>query len=175
MSAAAPSIMPDAVDDPRPRILLVCLGNICRSPTAEVVLRSRAAARGVADQVVVDSAGTGDWHAGMPPDRRAIAHAAKRGYDLTPLRARQVTPDDFQRFNWILAMDRSVLRELTSLQPAQFSGRIGRFLDFAPHVGLRDVPDPYYGGASHFERVLDLVEHASDGLLTHLFERPHTG
>jgi len=86
-----------AEDGPR-RILMVCLGNICRSPTAEVVLRSRAQKRGVANRLLVASAGTGDWHAGMPPDRRAIAHAAKRGYDLTPLRARQVTPADFQRF-----------------------------------------------------------------------------
>jgi protein-tyrosine phosphatase len=150
---------------------MVCLGNICRSPTAEVVFRSRAAAMGVADRVVVASAGTGDWHAGMPPDRRAIAHAAKRGYDLTPLRARQVVPEDFERFGWILAMDQSVLRELKTLRPASFSGRLGRFLDFAPHTGLRDVPDPYYGGAGHFEQVLDLVEHASNGLLAHLFQR----
>jgi len=162
---------PAAVEEGPQRILMVCLGNICRSPTAEVVLRSRAAKRGVLDRVLVDSAGTGDWHAGSPPDRRAIAHAAKRGYDLTPLRARQVTAEDFERFDWILAMDQSVLRELKTLQPAAFAGRIGRFLDFAPHTGLRDVPDPYYGGAVQFERVLDLVEHASDGLLAHLFDR----
>jgi len=162
---------PPAAEGQPQRILMVCLGNICRSPTAEVVLRSRAQKLGIADRVVVASAGTGDWHAGMPPDRRAIAHAAKRGYDLTPLRARQVEPEDFERFGWILAMDQSVLRELKSLKPATFQGRLGRFLDFAPHTGLRDVPDPYYGGAGHFEQVLDLVEHASDGLLAHLFER----
>lgn len=153
------------------RVLFVCLGNICRSPTAEVVLRTRATRAGVNDRMEIASAGTGDWHAGEPPDRRAIAHAAKRGYDLSTLRARQVTVEDFDRFDWILAMDFTVLRELTLMQPASFTGRLGRFLDFAPHTGLRDVPDPYYGAAGHFERVLDLVEHASDGLLAHLFER----
>ena len=152
------------------RVLFVCLGNICRSPTAEVVFRTRAEQAGVHDRLTIASAGTGDWHVGMPPDRRAIAHAAKRGYDLSALRARHVEPADFERYDWILAMDQTVLRELKAVQPAAFAGRIGRFLDFAPHVGLRDVPDPYYGGASHFERVLDLVEHASDGLLAHLFE-----
>lgn len=157
------------------RVLFVCLGNICRSPTAEVVFRTRAGRAGVQERVHVASAGTGDWHVGMPPDRRAIAHAAKRGYDLSALRARQVSAEDFARFDWILAMDRSVLRELTALQPASFAGRLGRFLDFAPHTGLRDVPDPYYGGSGHFERVLDLVEHASDGLLAHLFERQRAG
>jgi protein-tyrosine phosphatase len=160
-----------ARSDAPQRVLFVCLGNICRSPTAEVVFRTRATRAGAHDRVQVASAGTGDWHVGMPPDRRAIAHAAKRGYDLSALRARQVLPEDFERFDWILAMDQSVLRELKSLQPASFTGRLGRFLDFAPHTGLRDVPDPYYGGASHFERVLDLVEHASDGLLAHLLEQ----
>ena len=160
--------MPD--DDSTHRVLFVCLGNICRSPTAEVVFRMRALRAGVHDRVQVASAGTGDWHVGTPPDRRAIAHAAKRGYDLAPLRARQVDLEDFGRFDWILAMDGTVLRELKLLQPPSFAGRLGRFLDFAPELGLRDVPDPYYGGASHFERVLDLVEHASDGLLAHLFE-----
>jgi protein-tyrosine phosphatase len=152
------------------RVLFVCLGNICRSPTAEVVFRHRASQAGVGHRVRVDSAGTGDWHVGMPPDRRAIAHAAKHGYDLTPLRARQVCVEDFERFDWILAMDQTVLRELKLMRPAGFEGHIGRFLDFAPQLGLRDVPDPSYGGTSHFERVIDLVEHASDGLLTHLFE-----
>ena len=157
------------------RVLFVCLGNICRSPTAEVVFRTRAARIGMHERVHVASAGTGDWHVGMPPDRRAIAHAAKRGYDLSALRARQVGAEDFGRFDWILAMDHSVLRELKALQPASFTGRLGRFLDFAPHTGLRDVPDPYYGAGTHFERVLDLVEHASDGLLAHLFESRRAG
>ena len=175
MATAPSSPQDDATrGGPAPRVLFVCLGNICRSPTAEVVFRARAQRAGVAQRVIVASAGTGDWHVGEPPDRRAIAHAAKRGYDLEQLRARQVTSVDFERFDWILAMDQSVLRELKLLQPAAYGGRLGRFLDFAPHVGLRDVPDPYYGCASHFERVLDLVEHASDGLLAHLFEAQRT-
>ncbi len=152
-----------------PRVLFVCMGNICRSPTAEVVFRTRAARAGVDTHVAVASAGTGDWHAGMPPDRRAIAHAAKRGYDLSAVRARQVELADFKRFDWILAMDRVNLRELRTLRPPAYAGRLGLFLDFAPVLGLEDVPDPYYGAAVHFERVLDLVELASDGLIAHLY------
>jgi protein-tyrosine phosphatase len=149
-------------------ILFVCLGNICRSPTAEGVFRDRARRAGLLPRLEVDSAGTGAWHLGEPPDKRAIVHAAKRGYDLTPLRARQVSVEDFQRFNWILAMDQSNLRELEALQPRSHAGYLGLFLDLAPHVGLREVPDPYYGGAAGFERVLDLVEAASDALLAKL-------
>ena len=146
-------------------VLFVCLGNICRSPTAEGVFRARAARRGLDGLVAVDSAGTGDWHVGDPPDRRAIAAAAKRGYDLAPLRARQVGPDDFRRFGWILAMDRANLRDLAAMQPREFAGHLGLFLDVAPSLDVRDVPDPYYGGADGFERVLDLVEAASDALV----------
>jgi protein-tyrosine phosphatase len=158
-------------DDRTQRILFVCLGNICRSPTAEVVLRTRAARAGVGSRVAVASAGTGNWHVGMPPDRRAVEHAAKRGYDLTTVRARQVGREDFDRFDWILAMDRGNLRELRSLRPPDGRGHLGLFLDFAPHLGLQDVPDPYYGGGTHFERVLDLIEQASDSLVAHLFAR----
>jgi protein-tyrosine phosphatase len=153
------------------RILFVCTGNICRSPTAEVVFRTRAERAGLGDRVSVASAGTGDWHAGMPPDGRAIAHAAKRGYDLANVRARKVGEEDFERFEWVLAMDQGNLRDLRALRPASFAGRLGLFLDFVPHLGLRDVPDPYYGAALHFERVLDLVEQASDGFLKYLFPR----
>jgi protein-tyrosine phosphatase len=150
----------------RPSVLFVCLGNICRSPTAEGVLRERAMRAGI--DLVIDSAGTGDWYVGSPPDRRAIQHAAKRGYDLTKLRARQVVREDFQRFGWILAMDRGNLRELRMLRPEGFTGHLGLFLDFAPMLGASEVPDPYYGGREGFERVLDLVEQASDSLLQHL-------
>jgi protein-tyrosine phosphatase len=162
---AAPSTRPD---DPQ-RVLFVCRGNICRSPTAEAVLRARAARAGVGHRLRVASAGTGDWHVGEPPDRRAIAVAQRRGYDLTPLRARQVTRQDFQRFDWILAMDQSNLRDLSAMQPAGSQAHLGRFLDLAPHLEERDVPDPYFGGGTHFERVLDLIEHASDALLARLF------
>jgi protein-tyrosine phosphatase len=152
-------------------ILFVCLGNICRSPTAEGVLRTRAEQSGLGNQFSVDSAGTGDWHVGDPPDRRAIAHAAMRGYDLTPLRARQVSRDDFVHFRWILAMDRANLRVLEAIRPSAYDGHLGLFLDFAPDLGVREVPDPYYGGRDGFERVLDLIEAASDALLERIARR----
>jgi protein-tyrosine phosphatase len=155
------------------RVLFVCLGNICRSPTAEVVFRTRAEQAGLGARVLTASAGTGDWHVGMSPDRRAVAHAGKRGYDLSAVRARQVALPDFDRFDWMLAMDQSVLRDLRVLRPTSFAGHLGLFLDFAPRLGLRDVPDPYYGAALHFERVLDLIEQASDALLEYLFDTRH--
>ena len=154
----------------RTRILFVCLGNICRSPTAEVVFRAAAARAGLAHRVEIDSAGTGDWHVGNPPDYRAITHADRRGYDLRPLRGRQVCPDDFRRFHWILAMDRSVLAELEALRPADFAGHLGLFLDLAPELGTRDVPDPYDKGPEGFERVLDLVEKCSEAFAARLVE-----
>lgn len=146
-------------------VLFVCLGNICRSPTAEGVFRERVARAGMADRIVVASAGIGDWHVGEPPDRRAIEHAARRGYDLRKLRARRVCEDDFQRFRWILAMDRNNLRELAAMRPADHDGHLGLFLALAPKLGVAEVPDPFYGGADGFERVLDLIEAASDSLL----------
>ena len=146
-------------------VLFVCLGNICRSPTAEGVFRERAARAGMANRIVIASAGTGDWHVGEPPDRRAITHAAKRGYDLRRQRARQICDDDFQRFHWILAMDRANLRELNAMRPDAHEGHVGLFLDLAPELGVCEVPDPYYGGADGFELVLDLIEAASDSLL----------
>jgi protein-tyrosine phosphatase len=144
------------------RILLVCLGNICRSPTAEVVLRDAVERAGLADRVTIDSAGTGDWHIGNPPDPRAVAHAARRGYDLTALRARQVAAEDFDRFDWILAMDASVLDALAQLRPPAFKGRLGLFLDAG------DVPDPYASGPEGFEHALDLIEQASTALAAKL-------
>ncbi len=144
------------------RILVVCLGNICRSPTAEVVLRDAVERAGLADRVTIDSAGTGDWHIGNPPDPRAIAHAARRGYDLTTLRARQVSTGDFGRFDWILAMDASVLATLEALRPPAFTGRLALFLDTG------DVPDPYTAGPEGFEHALDLIEHASAALAAKL-------
>ncbi|MFO1322816.1 MAG: low molecular weight protein-tyrosine-phosphatase [Burkholderiales bacterium] len=142
------------------RILFVCLGNICRSPTAEVVFRSAAARAGLAHRVEIDSAGTGEWHIGNPPDYRAIAHAARRGYDLTSLRARQVTVADFERFHWILAMDHSNLDDLRELRPPGCSGHLRLFLEAAGSP-THEVPDPYDGGPEGFERMLDLIESAS--------------
>lgn len=149
-------------------ILFVCLGNICRSPTAEAVFRARAQRAGLASRLRIDSAGTGDWHVGSPPDYRSIAHAAKRGYDLTRLRARQVARDDFAAFDWILAMDRAVLATLERMRPEGSPGHLGLFLDLAPHLGRREVPDPYDGGEDVFETVLDLVEAASDAFVARL-------
>jgi protein-tyrosine phosphatase len=146
-------------------VLFVCMGNICRSPTAEGVFRERVARAGMAGRILIASAGTGDWHVGEPPDRRAIAHAARRGYDLTKLRARQICEADFQRFRWILAMDRANLREIASMRPAGHDGHVGLFLEVAPGLGVTEIPDPFYGGADGFERALDLIEAASDSLL----------
>jgi protein-tyrosine phosphatase len=152
------------------RILFVCLGNICRSPTAEAVFRDAAAKAGLTS-VESASAGMGDWHVGSPPDSRAIRHAAKRGYDLRPLRARQFEAADFARFDHIYAMDEAVLEDLEAMKPAGYRGRLGLFLDVAPQVGVREVPDPYQMGPEGFERVLDLVEAASAALVTSLSSR----
>jgi len=161
----------DRNPDPAAAVLFVCLGNICRSPTAEGVFRAALKQVGMADRIVADSAGLGDWHVGSPPDRRAILAAQRRGYDLTKLRARQVELADFARFGWILAMDRAILRELEELRPAEFAGHLGLFLDFAPELGVHEVPDPYYGGQEGFERVLDLVEAASARLIDEMRQR----
>lgn len=149
-------------------VLLVCLGNICRSPTAHAVLLNRVASRGFSKQIQVDSAGTGSWHIGKVPDARATAAGLQRGYDLSPLRARQVEPRDFEHFNYILAMDADNLRELQH-QAGHYEGELARFLTYA---GLEDdVPDPYYGGDAGFEHVLDLVERGSDALLDYLVDK----
>lgn len=124
-------------------------------------------------RIIVGSAGIGDWHVGEPPDRRAIAHAARRGYDLRKLRARQICEADFQRYRWILAMDRANLRELVAMRPADHDGHLGLFLAFAPSLGIAEVPDPYYGGADGFERALDLIEAASDSLLERIGSGVH--
>lgn len=119
----------------------------------------------MAERVAVDSCGTAGWHIGSAPDHRATAEALRRGYDLSTQRARQLEAGDFLRFDYILAMDRNNMRELTALRPQGYSGHLGLLLDFAPQVGETEVPDPYYGGDDGFGHVLDLVELASDGLL----------
>lgn len=146
-------------------VLFVCLGNICRSPTAEAVFRARAAARGLEDALHIDSAGTGDWHLGKAPDRRAQEAAARRGYDLSPLRARQVTPEDLRRFDLVLAMDDENLRDLQQLGGNRAGAVLYRLMDFHPEAPVTEVPDPYYGTTGGFEHVLDLIETASDHLL----------
>jgi len=150
------------------RILFVCLGNICRSPTAEVVFRAVAAREAPDLMLEVDSAGTAGYHVGEPPDRRTREAAARRGYDLSALRARVIEPNDFERFDLILAMDRENLRALQRRAPAHARERLRLFLEFAPEAGVSEVPDPYYGGPNGFEDVLDLIEAASRGLVAHL-------
>lgn len=157
-----------ATASPHRRVLFVCLANICRSPTAEAVFRELLRREGSGLAIEVDSAGTHGYHAGEAPDERAVAAAARRGIDMTMLRARVVETADFDRFDLVLAMDEQNYRQLRRLAPASHRERVRLFLDYAPELGRRDVPDPYYGGATGFEDVLDLVETASRGLLAAL-------
>jgi protein-tyrosine phosphatase len=147
------------------RVLMVCMGNICRSPTAEAVLRHKIAVAGLADEVEVDSAGTHAWHAGSPPDPRSVVHARRRGYDLTALRARAVMPADFENFDFILAMDWDNLSLLEAQCPPHCRPKLGRLTQHARRHRTDVVPDPYQGGATGFEHVLDLVEDACDGFI----------
>jgi len=153
------------------RILFVCLGNICRSPTAEAVVRALAALEAPELGVEVDSAGTAGYHIGEPPDPRMRAAAARRGYNLNALRARIVEPRDFERFDLILAMDRENLAVLQRRAPEAAHARLRLFLEFSPDGEPQEVPDPYYGGPNGFEQVLDLVESAARGLLNYLRQR----
>jgi protein-tyrosine phosphatase len=157
------------------RVLFVCMGNICRSPTAEAVFRELVRRESPELDVAVDSAGTHDYHVGEAPDPRTVRAAARRGIDLSTLRARQVEPADFQRHDLILAMDRLNHVTLLERSPPEYHERIRLFLDFAPGAGTRDVPDPYYGGAAGFDEVLDLVEEAAQGLLREIVTRRRVG
>lgn len=147
------------------RILFVCLGNICRSPTAEGVVRAIAARDYPQLRIEADSAGTAGYHVGEPPDRRTVEAARRRGYDLAALRARLVRPEDFTQFDLVLAMDRANLAALEERRAKTSNARLGLFLQFAPDCGTEEVPDPYYGGSGDFERVLDLCERGAHGLL----------
>ena len=153
------------------KILFVCLGNICRSPTAEAVFRTVAAREAPELMIEVDSAGTAGYHIGEPPDLRTRQAASRRGYDMSSLRARIVEPRDFEDFDFILAMDRENLKVLNHRAPVQARDRVRLFLEFAPDAATTEVPDPYYGGPNGFEEVLDLVEAATQGLLQHLRQR----
>jgi len=147
------------------RVLMVCLGNICRSPTAEAMLRRKVREAGLDGRVEVDSAGTADYHVGSPPDRRAIAHGERRGLAMKSLRGRQVSREDFDRFDFILAMDEDNLADLRRIRPAGSRATLALLMSYAPRAGATVVPDPYYGSADGFERVLDLVESAAEGFL----------
>lgn len=148
-------------------VLFVCTGNICRSPTAEGVFRHCVEKAGLAARITSDSAGTHDYHIGEPPDPRTQAAARRRGYELGELRARRVRQEDFERFDYVLAMDETNLRHLERLCPRQHAHKLKLFLEFGD-TSPREVPDPYYGGPEGFERVLDLAERAAQGLLRHL-------
>jgi protein-tyrosine phosphatase len=154
------------------RVLFVCMGNICRSPTAEGVFRKLLAEQAPELDVEIDSAGTHGFHDGAPPDPRACRAAQRRGVDLKSLRARRVTADDFERFELVLAMDEQNLEFLLELCPAEYRSRVRLLMEFAPHLERREVPDPYYGSSTGFEHVLDLVEEAAAGLLEHLRNTP---
>jgi protein-tyrosine phosphatase len=154
---------------PKIRVLMVCLGNICRSPTAEGVLRAKLQAAGLHRLVAVDSAGTSGLHGGEPPDARAIRQAAARGYDLSKQRARRVVAADFQRFDWVLAMDEANLVGLRRAAPPDATARLGLLMAHAQRFShIAEVPDPYYGPPAGFDHVLDLVEDACDGLVERL-------
>ena len=150
------------------KVLFVCMGNICRSPTAEGVFRKLAAERAPGLRIEIDSAGTHDYHVGEAPDPRSVAAARRRGIDLAALRARQVEDADFERFDLLVAMDRLNEAILVDRSPEDRRSRVRRMMEFAPGRGLEDVPDPYYGGPLGFEHVLDLVEEAANGLLDEL-------
>lgn len=148
-------------------VLFVCMGNICRSPTAEAVLRQYVENAGLSEQIRIDSAGTHDYHIGNPPDARTQRAAQQRGYDMSGLRGRQVGVEDFERFDYVLAMDHANLAILQRLAE-QGGANPHLLLGYARRHAEREVPDPYYGGADGFERVLDMVEDAAEGLLQHI-------
>ena len=152
------------------RILFVCMGNICRSPTAEGVFRKILDKQAPGFSIYVDSAGTHAYHVGEPPDPRACRAAEQRGIDISTQRARRITEDDFQTFDMVLAMDEQNYSLLLDLSPPEHHEQIKLFMDFAPQLGRKNVPDPYFGGKHGFEQVLDLVEEASLGLLVYLRE-----
>jgi protein-tyrosine phosphatase len=147
------------------------MGNICRSPTAEAVFRHYVESAGMSEHILIDSAGTHDYHIGDRPDTRAQRAAQQRGYDMSKLRGRQVEVEDFRRFDYVLAMDRGNLAILNRISPADSNSQVGLFLEYARHHNEREVPDPYYGGADGFERVLDMVEDAAQGLLEEIRQR----
>lgn len=155
------------------RVLFVCMGNICRSPTAEGIFRHLVKTEGLAHLIETDSAGTHDYHVGRPPDPRAMAAAARRGIDISDLRARAVDDFDFSAFDWIIAMDSSNLAWLRAKAPAESRERIYAFLEFASALMECEVPDPYFGSRGGFDYVIDLVDEAARGLLQAIRDRHH--
>lgn len=156
---------------PTVKVLFVCMGNICRSPTAHGVFRKLVRDEGLAEYIEIDSAGTHGYHVNEPPDRRAVLTAARRGVELDDLRARRARPEDFLYFDYILAMDQDNYLSLSALCPRGMERKLLLLMDFAPELRTREVPDPYYGGAGGFETVFDMVEAAAKALLAHIRKR----
>ncbi len=155
-------------------VLFVCLGNICRSPTAHAVFQSMVEAEGLSDAIYIDSCGTGDWHIGRAPDPRSQHYALERDYDMSSLRARLLCVDDFDQFDYILAMDKQNLADIQAMRPKEFCGELQLFLNYCRNPSYSDyseVPDPYYGGVDGFTTVLDLIEDASSELLRQIKDR----
>ena len=150
------------------RILFICMGNICRSPTAEAVFRRTVDQAGLKDLIECDSAGTHSYHIGEPPDQRAQLAASRRGYDMSNLRGRKVDKQDFARFDYVVAMDRRNLELLERLCPAEHANKLALYCDFHENYAGREVPDPYFGGPRGFEQVLDMIETVSESLVAHL-------
>ena len=150
------------------KVLFVCLGNICRSPTAEGVFRKHIQINFLEDKIKIDSVGTGSWHVGNPPDTRSQGFAAQRGYDISNQRSRLINNLDVIESDYLLAMDTDNILTLQKLIPEEMQNKLFRFLEFAPHLNQLDVPDPYYSGPDGFDLVLDLIEDASEGLLMHI-------
>ena len=152
-------------------VLFVCMGNICRSPTAEGVFRKMVAESTLAGKINIDSAGTHGYHVGAPPDARAIEHAARRGYDLSSLRCRRVNATDFERFDYILAADAMNVKQLKAMCPTRLAHKIEYLLDYGGEEEEFEVPDPYQGEAKDFELALDLIEEGCRGLLEYLTDQ----
>ncbi len=153
------------------KVLFVCLGNICRSPSAEGVFRKLVEEQGLLDQIEIDSAGTHAYHIGSPPDERAQQAASRRGIDMSGMRGRRIDEGDFYIFDYVLAMDESNEYHLREMAPAEEIHKIELFLNYAPERSESEVPDPYYGGHTGFEKVLDMIEDASEGLLADIKSR----
>lgn len=157
------------------RVLFVCLGNICRSPTAEAIMRHKLQRRGLDRFFEVSSAGTGNWHVGERPDARAMQAAQVRGYDMSAQRARQILETDFKYFDLVLAMDRSNIANMRRVCPAGCLSKIGLLMDYVPQAPIDEVPDPYYGGEDGFDEVLNMLEEACDNLINTVCEQKRFG
>lgn len=153
------------------RVIFVCLGNICRSPTAEAVFQKLVADKGYGQLIEIDSAGTHAYHVNEPPDERAQAAASRRGIDMSSLRGRRATASDIEQFDYVLAMDSENYHNLLAISSDEHQHKIKLFMEFAPDRPEDEVPDPYYGGASGFDNVLDMVEEAARGLLQHIRDK----